>query len=77
MTKFDYDFSGSLARVKAGVSWQGQGRVTEVVGLTVEARGFRASIGELCRIGQGEAAIEAEVVGFSGDKLFLFPFRSL
>ncbi|MBS3872624.1 MAG: flagellar protein export ATPase FliI [Firmicutes bacterium] len=77
MNNFSYDFTGSLVRTKANVTWQARGRVTEVVGLTVEARGFRASIGELCRIGQGEEAIEAEVVGFSGDKLYLFPFRSL
>ncbi|MBT9136691.1 MAG: putative ATP synthase YscN [Firmicutes bacterium] len=77
MTIYSYDFTGVGARAKEKVNWRSCGRVTEVIGLTVEARGFRASIGELCRIGQGEQSVLAEVVGFSGDKLFLFPFRSL
>jgi len=77
MTIYTYNFAGISAKSKSSHYWRSTGRVTEVVGLTVEAKGFLASIGELCQIGQGEQAVLAEVVGFSGDRLFLFPFRSL
>jgi flagellum-specific ATP synthase len=51
-----------------------QGRLTRMVGLTLEAAGCRAAIGDYCRIRNDEnTSIEAEVVGFSGDNIFLMP----
>lgn len=51
-----------------------EGTLTRVVGLTLEAAGVQAAVGDRCDIrstlGEG---IEAEVVGFSGDRLFLMP----
>ena len=55
------------------------GRVTRVVGLTVEATGIAAEIGAQCVIetsGGGES-IEAEVVGFDGKHLYLMPIHYL
>ena len=55
------------------------GRVTRVVGLTVEATGIAAEIGAQCVIetsGVGEA-IEAEVVGFDGKLIYLMPIHYL
>ncbi|MDP6670008.1 MAG: flagellum-specific ATP synthase FliI, partial [Candidatus Krumholzibacteria bacterium] len=51
------------------------GRVTQVVGLLVEAEGTRASIGELCELDGGRAteSFPAEVVGFRGESLLLMP----
>ena len=51
-----------------------EGKLTRMVGLTLEAVGCQAVIGARCLI-QGEAGknIEAEVVGFAGEKLFLMP----
>ena len=74
MPEFSLDFSAMKKRISSGSSWQHIGKVNEVVGLTVQAGGVRAYIGELCLIGQPPNEIEAEVVGFSGDKLYLFPF---
>jgi flagellum-specific ATP synthase len=53
------------------------GKLTRVVGLTLEAVGCRAAIGALCRIDTQEGTLEAEVVGFSGDRLFLMPSEQL
>ncbi|MFC5707524.1 MULTISPECIES: flagellar protein export ATPase FliI [Aeromonas] len=53
------------------------GKLTRVVGLTLEAIGCRAAIGALCRIDTQDGALEAEVVGFSGDRLFLMPSEQL
>ncbi len=51
-----------------------QGRLIRMVGLTLEAAGCRAAIGDYCRINNDEhTSIDSEVVGFSGDNLFLMP----
>ena len=50
------------------------GRLTRVAGLVMEAVGLKLPVGCMCLIQQtGMAPTEAEVVGFSGDKLFLMP----
>jgi flagellum-specific ATP synthase len=49
------------------------GRLVRVVGLTLEATGCRAPIGTACKVETMYGEIEAEVVGFSGDRLFLMP----
>jgi flagellum-specific ATP synthase len=49
-----------------------EGRLTRMVGLTLEAIGCEAAIGTSCNIiAPGKHSIEAEVVGFSGDKTYL------
>src|SRR5580704_2259690 len=51
-----------------------QGVLTRMVGLTLEALGCQASIGDLCHVaGRDGSQIEAEVVGFSGGRIFLMP----
>jgi flagellum-specific ATP synthase len=51
-----------------------EGRLTRMVGLTLEAAGCQAPIGARCLIfGPNDNRVEAEVVGFAGDKLFLMP----
>jgi len=51
-----------------------QGRLTRMVGLTLEAIGCRAAVGERCRIySPGVAPFDAEVVGFEGEKIYLMP----
>ena len=49
------------------------GRLTRVTGLVMEAVGLRMPVGSTCIIELPNNSIEAEVVGFSGDKLFLMP----
>ncbi|MDD9154776.1 flagellar protein export ATPase FliI [Aliivibrio sp. S4TY2] len=49
------------------------GKLVRVVGLTLEATGCRAPIGSSCLVETINGEIEAEVVGFSGDNLFLMP----
>src|SRR3954462_3848773 len=56
-----------------------QGRVAQVVGLSIEAEGLRLPLGEIChlypeRTTAGAARITAEVVGFRDDRLILMPF---
>jgi flagellum-specific ATP synthase len=49
------------------------GRLTKVTGLVMEAVGLRMAVGSTCIIQLPDSNIEAEVVGFSGEKLFLMP----
>ncbi|HZH98348.1 MAG TPA: flagellar protein export ATPase FliI [Fimbriimonadaceae bacterium] len=54
------------------------GRVTQVVGLVVEANGPNGRIGDLCFIQTAEGSeIKAEVVGFRGDRVLLMPLGEL
>jgi flagellum-specific ATP synthase len=56
------------------ISMAVQGRLIRMVGLTLEAAGCRAAIGDYCRINtDDDTSIDAEVVGFSGENLFLMP----
>ena len=54
------------------------GRVSRVVGLTIEARGFPAPLGAACRVHCDHGReIDAEVVGFRGSDSILLPHGRL
>ncbi|AGV17186.1 flagellar protein export ATPase FliI [Vibrio alginolyticus] len=53
------------------------GKLVRVVGLTLEATGCRSPIGSLCLVETMSGQMEAEVVGFSGDNLFLMPSEQI
>ena len=51
-----------------------QGSLTRMVGLALEAVGCQAAIGDSCDVTTADGAtIEAEVVGFSGERVYLMP----
>lgn len=54
------------------------GRITEIIGLTIESDGPKSSIGDLCHIYNefNEKPTMAEVVGFKKDKILLMPLAS-
>ncbi|QIA62804.1 flagellar protein export ATPase FliI [Vibrio astriarenae] len=66
-----YQTSGVSSRPVAS------GKLVRVVGLTLEATGCRAPIGSLCSVETMQGEMEAEVVGFSGDRLFLMPSEQI
>ncbi len=54
------------------------GKVSKVVGLTIEADGPQASIGDLCNINVLKGSpIKAEVVGFKDEKVLLMPLGEM
>jgi flagellum-specific ATP synthase len=54
--------------------WQVTGKLTRVAGLVMEAVGIRLAVGSNCVVYLPDGHdVDAEVVGFSGDKLFLMP----
>ena len=54
------------------------GKITEIIGLTLESDGPRSSIGDLCYIynDYGDKPTMAEVVGFKKDKILLMPLAA-
>ena len=51
-----------------------EGSLTRMIGLTLEATGCQASIGDCCDVMAGNGTrVESEVVGFAGDRLYLMP----
>jgi flagellum-specific ATP synthase len=54
------------------------GKLTRVVGLTLEAVGCNVSLGSRCLVSHSSGKdIEAEVVGFDGPRIFLMPLYSV
>lgn len=54
------------------------GRLTRMVGLTLECVGCPMVVGDRCLIlGHGDATVEAEVVGFEDDRVYLMPLTAI
>ena len=55
------------------------GKVSKVVGLTIESDGPEVDVGELCKIhaSRGKRVIDAEVVGFNDNKVLLMPLGEM
>jgi len=75
MTDMDpkIDFAGYRHKIAQVNPIQVFGKVTEIVGLIVEARGPAATLGEVCRISVGSDHVDAEVVGFRKGNVLLMP----
>ncbi|MCB1664511.1 MAG: flagellar protein export ATPase FliI [Pseudomonadales bacterium] len=55
-----------------------EGRLTRVVGMTLEAVGCNVSLGGRCSVTDGHGReIETEVVGFDGPRIYLMPLTSI
>ncbi|MCK6408270.1 flagellar protein export ATPase FliI [Thauera sp.] len=69
------DFLGDGRRLVEGCNpFEVSGRLTRINGLVMEAAGIKLPLGSGCRIlVPGGGAVEAEVVGFNGDKLYMMP----
>ncbi len=67
------------ALLEAAAPMTVEGRVREVVGLLAEVDGIPGRLGEMCRVERvgGGTAIEAEVVGFKGERTLVMPLGDL
>jgi len=60
--------------VATGAPYTISGRLTRVAGLVMEAVGLQLPVGSACTVIVADGdQVEAEVVGFAGDRLFLMP----
>src|SRR5262249_45296247 len=54
------------------------GKLTRVTGLVLEAAGLKLAVGNCCKVLlPGGNSVEAEVVGFSEERLFLMPLTDV
>lgn len=55
------------------------GKIENIVGMSIEASGGHAAVGDICRIYNGETGkqISAEVVGFKNNKILLMPYADM
>src|SRR5437870_484501 len=77
MSMFDLTAHRQLIARSSGLRFQG--RVVQVVGLSIEVEGLQLPLGEIChlypeRATAGASRITAEVVGFRDNRLILMPF---
>ena len=55
-----------------------RGKLTRVAGLVMESTGLKLPLGSVCMVEQREGgSVEAEVVGFHGERLFLMPVADI
>ena len=55
------------------------GKIENIVGMSIEASGGRAAVGDICQIYNGDAGgqVMAEVVGFKNDRILLMPYSDM
>lgn len=70
------DMTNYKKALKFGDLYTHEGRIEQMVGMTVEAQGLNCSIGDVCEINleQSEKKLVAEVVGFKGNRVLLMPY---
>jgi len=61
------------SRAQQNVPLMVEGKLDRMVGLTLETVGCHAAVGARCLVSSADGDIEAEVVGFSGERLYLMP----
>jgi flagellum-specific ATP synthase len=73
------DFSAARDRISDASPIRLDGKVSRVIGLTIESVGPSTSLGEICKIHrrQGGAPLRAEVVGFKEHLVLLMPYGDL
>ena len=72
-------FKEMIQRVQQAQTVSYTGKIENIVGMSIEASGGRAAIGDICRIYNGESGgqVMAEVVGFKNDHILLMPYSDM
>ncbi|MEN6462083.1 MAG: flagellar protein export ATPase FliI [Syntrophomonas sp.] len=77
---FEFHIEKYLTAIEKAKTCHLKGKISQAIGLTLEAIGPRVSLGELCNVktnhGNGEI-IPCEVVGFKNNKILLMPLGNL
>lgn len=70
--------TGCRQQVAGSNPFQVSGRLTRINGLVMEASGLKLPLGSSCLIqAPGGLAVEAEVVGFAGERLYMMPSEDI
>ncbi|MGL4730148.1 MAG: flagellar protein export ATPase FliI [Clostridium sp.] len=72
------DFNKIENRIKKADYFYKEGIVVNVIGLTIEVKGIKAFVGEVCLVyNHSNEAVESEVTGFKGNNVILMPLGEL
>ncbi|MBM6665027.1 FliI/YscN family ATPase [Flavonifractor plautii] len=72
-------FEELIQRVRQAETVSYTGKIENIVGMSIEASGGRAAVGDICRIYNGDSGgqVMAEVVGFKNDHILLMPYSDM
>ena len=72
-------FEDKFQRIQKAETVSYTGKIENIVGMSIEASGGRAAVGDICQIYSGESGgqIMAEVVGFKNDRILLMPYANM
>ena len=72
-------FEHLIRQVQNSEPYSMTGKIENIVGMSIEASGGHAAVGDICRIYNGEtgAQVTAEVVGFKNDHILLMPYSEM
>ncbi len=72
-------FEDKIQRIQKAETVSYTGKIENIVGMSIEASGGRAAVGDICQIYSGESGgqIMAEVVGFKNDRILLMPYANM
>ncbi len=73
------DLSGHMQRIESQHPMVASGKITDIVGLTIEATGPPMQVGDLCYVEspRSDTPIPVEVVGFRREKILLMPLGTM
>ncbi len=76
MDILEQKFDSILNTVDSLITSRPEGRVSQIIGLVIEASGLGGSLGEMCFISTMTGKkYPAEIIGFKGNKVLLMPFE--
>ncbi len=72
-------FANAIRQIQQAETVGHTGKIENIVGMSIEASGGKAAVGDICRIYSGESGgqIPAEVVGFKEDRILLMPYAEM
>ena len=72
-------FRELIPQIRSAETMSRTGKIENIVGMSIEASGGRAAIGDICRIYSNESGgqIPAEVVGVKNDHILLMPYANM
>lgn len=72
-------FQSLIRQVRTAETLSHTGKIENIVGMSIEASGGKAAVGDICRIYNGDSGrqVPAEVVGFKNDRILLMPYADM
>jgi len=72
-------FRQMIGQLQSAETYSLTGKIENIVGMSIEASGGHAAVGDICRIYNGVSGKQftAEVVGFRSDRILLMPYSDM